>query len=257
MSTGHLSEIPACGRTKYLTETMIKFFRKIRYDLMEKNKTGKYLKYAIGEITLVVIGILIALSLNNWNQRRTQHKEELRYYTNIKRQLIEDNYVIRKNIDFNQFYYEQYQFAIELIENNDKSKLDTLGIIAVNLLEYSDFHQETNAYQSLVNSGEIKLLNNQEIIEGLQRLEEIYIYINRIEESHFEIIKLIFPELNEIIRFRSIKVENEDLLFKYQFQNYFITSSEIMKEKDEIYNKATDEIIAILGLIDKELGISG
>ena len=49
---------------------MIKFFRKIRYDLMEKNKTGKYLKYAIGEIILVVIGILIALYINNWNNNQ-------------------------------------------------------------------------------------------------------------------------------------------------------------------------------------------
>ena len=44
---------------------MIKFFRRIRYNLMEKNKTGKYLKYAIGEIVLVVIGILIAVSINS------------------------------------------------------------------------------------------------------------------------------------------------------------------------------------------------
>jgi hypothetical protein len=56
---------------------MIKFFRKIRYDLMEKNKTGKYLKYAIGEIVLVVIGILIALSINNWNQVRLERMEEV------------------------------------------------------------------------------------------------------------------------------------------------------------------------------------
>jgi len=55
---------------------MIKFFRKIRYDLMEKNKTGKYLKYAIGEIILVVIGILIALQLNNWNEDRKANKRE-------------------------------------------------------------------------------------------------------------------------------------------------------------------------------------
>ena len=46
---------------------MINFFRKIRYNLIEQNKTGKYLKYAIGEIVLVAIGILIALSINNWN----------------------------------------------------------------------------------------------------------------------------------------------------------------------------------------------
>ena len=55
---------------------MIKFFRKIRYDLMEKNKTGKYFKYAIGEIVLVVFGILIALQINNWNEKRKiNHKE--------------------------------------------------------------------------------------------------------------------------------------------------------------------------------------
>src|SRR6056300_608058 len=52
---------------------MIKFFRRIRFDLMEQNKTGKYLKYAIGEIVLVVIGILIALSINNWNETKKEH----------------------------------------------------------------------------------------------------------------------------------------------------------------------------------------
>ena len=56
---------------------MIKFFRKIRYDLMKKNKTGGYLKYAIGEILLLVIGILIALSINNWNQVRQSRVKEI------------------------------------------------------------------------------------------------------------------------------------------------------------------------------------
>ena len=51
---------------------MIKFFRKIRQRLLSEGKTGKYFKYAIGEIVLVVIGILIALQVNNWNQNRIQ-----------------------------------------------------------------------------------------------------------------------------------------------------------------------------------------
>lgn len=55
---------------------MIKFFRQIRYNLMGQNKTGKYLKYAIGEIVLVVIGILIALSINNWNTNKIASKKE-------------------------------------------------------------------------------------------------------------------------------------------------------------------------------------
>lgn len=49
---------------------MIKFFRKIRKNMIKENRTSKYLVYAIGEIVLVVIGILIALQVNNWNEER-------------------------------------------------------------------------------------------------------------------------------------------------------------------------------------------
>ena len=69
---------------------MIKFFRKIRYNLMEKNKTGKYLKYDIGEIVLVVIGILIALSINNWNEGRKERLKEINYLENLKIDLLNE-----------------------------------------------------------------------------------------------------------------------------------------------------------------------
>jgi len=53
-----------------LTNQMIKFFRNIRKKLLAEGKTTNYLKYAVGEIVLVVIGILIALQINNWNSER-------------------------------------------------------------------------------------------------------------------------------------------------------------------------------------------
>jgi sensor domain CHASE-containing protein len=59
---------------------MIKFFRKIRQNMIKENRTSKYLLYAIGEIVLVVIGILIALSINNSNQER---KEEIILKSNL------------------------------------------------------------------------------------------------------------------------------------------------------------------------------
>jgi hypothetical protein len=62
---------------------MINFFRKIRYDLLGKNKTGKYFKYAIGEIVLIVIGILIALSINNWNENRKEKRNLIQVYRQI------------------------------------------------------------------------------------------------------------------------------------------------------------------------------
>ncbi|MGB5395146.1 MAG: DUF6090 family protein, partial [Lutimonas sp.] len=56
---------------------MISFFRKIRQNLLSQRNTSKYLKYALGEIILVVLGILIALQVNNWNELRKQGHEEI------------------------------------------------------------------------------------------------------------------------------------------------------------------------------------
>lgn len=64
---------------------MINFFRKFRYKLLSKNRTGKYLKYAIGEILLVVIGILIALQINNWNEERKVQNKLLDIYSRINK----------------------------------------------------------------------------------------------------------------------------------------------------------------------------
>ena len=79
---------------------MIKFFRKIRYNLMEQNKTGKYLKYAIGEIVLVVIGILIALSINNWNENRKSNLKETQILNEIANSINSDLELYEKIFDY-------------------------------------------------------------------------------------------------------------------------------------------------------------
>ena len=66
---------------------MIPFFRKIRKKLADDNKPMKYMRYAIGEILLVVIGILIALQVNTWNEARKTRNKELNYLSNIKSDL--------------------------------------------------------------------------------------------------------------------------------------------------------------------------
>ena len=67
---------------------MIKFFRKIRQNLLMENKTGKYFKYAIGEIILVVIGILIALQINNWNANKANEKQAYNQLLEVQKEVL-------------------------------------------------------------------------------------------------------------------------------------------------------------------------
>lgn len=237
---------------------MIQFFRKIRKELLTENKISKYLFYAIGEIVLVVIGILIALQINNWNNNRIKKNAENQYYQNIKRQITEDKQEIIGNINYNNVDLNKLKYGVQIIEENDRSKTDSLGYIAMNLVRYSDFNRQSNIYETMVNSGEIKLLKNPDIIDGLRSLEEIYIYINKMESIHRDVI--LNGAINSVmknIKFNVREVQRPDNLFTFEFQNLIFLIIRIMNEKDEIYNRALDEIQSIIDLIDEELNIQG
>jgi len=86
---------------------MIKLFRNIRKSLLNESKTGKYLKYALGEIVLVVIGILIALQINNWNEQQKHNKSKNNYTKSLiadlekdSIQLIEENIKLTGRLEF-------------------------------------------------------------------------------------------------------------------------------------------------------------
>ena len=89
---------------------MIKFFRKIRQNLLSEGKTGKYFKYAIGEIVLVVIGILIALQINTWNENRNTYNLSKTHLNNIKKDLVADTTTFRSGI-------KRIQHSLSIQEN--------------------------------------------------------------------------------------------------------------------------------------------
>ena len=119
---------------------MIHFFRKIRQELLVKNKFSKYLLYAIGEIILVVIGILIALQINNWNIGRIEKEDEKKSYINIKRQVLDNKSELIKVKDFNTYYSKAYEYGNRIIKAQDRTKTDSLVLITMGLSQYSDFH---------------------------------------------------------------------------------------------------------------------
>ena len=93
---------------------MIKFFRKIRQHLLMQNKTGKYFKYAIGEIVLVVIGILIALQINNWNENRLKNKSVKTYLNNLIQDLESDQLALNAMSQYHSFKHFSMQYLLNM-----------------------------------------------------------------------------------------------------------------------------------------------
>lgn len=214
----------------------------------------KYIAYATGEIVIVTIGILIAFYLNNWYQERVNRNLEKEYYQSLKLQLNEDLNTLTGNLEYNDRYLMQFNFAKEIIQSKYKDLTDTLGKISLNLIRFSDFRRKSNIFQTLINTGEMVNIKNHRITEELQNLEEIYVYINRLKENHINFIfTQILNDLKNNIRTDPFKVERSEKLFSYQFQNNFVFAIMLMNEESDVYQQAKSRIDSIIALIDKEL----
>jgi len=152
---------------------MIKFFRKIRQRMLTENKISKYLIYAIGEIVLVVIGILIALQINNWNAEQKIEKEEIGILNN----LLESLYSAKEQSDIEIFKENQLResLLVALGKNSNKSKL---GINTISDSLFYDILWNSNpnlpvlnSYSDIKNTGKIGIITNRSIRENFTNLE--------------------------------------------------------------------------------------
>ncbi len=163
---------------------MIKFFRHIRKSLIEENNMGKYFKYAIGEILLVVIGILIALQINNWNEDRKQRIKEVHYLENIKTDLNLNIEEIDQYIDKRTEQIASAQWILEHFEGRPLTDLNRFNRETINIYTWQKFFQSDNTFQELRNSGNLAIISNDSIKDGLLDLDNMYKKL-KYEEEHF------------------------------------------------------------------------
>lgn len=233
---------------------MVRFFRKIRHQLFTNNKFGKYFLYAIGEIVLVVIGILIALQINNRNNRQIIDRNEIKTYQNIKQQLNEDKTELIDVKAFNDEHFKIYKYGYKIIARNDYNVQDSLAMCLMRLAWYSDFHSSGNIYETLVNSGDIKLLKNDKILSELQKLEMNYIFANKLEDNHWEMINgPMAVDMTGIINYATMKPVKPEKLYSIEMQNNLITSMYMTAAKDTAYTRALKKIDVLINLLNKEL----
>jgi hypothetical protein len=143
---------------------MIKIFRKTRQKLLMENKTGKYLKYALGEIILVVIGILIALNINSWNERRIEKSMTIDFLKNIRLDLQTD---IKKLSENSKAIPEIIDSAQFLLNNTELESLTANELF--DKLPYSShgYKINTQSYKNLLNSGITKYFEFDALINEI------------------------------------------------------------------------------------------
>ena len=163
---------------------MIKFFRQIRKSLLMGNKTSKYFKYAIGEIILVVIGILIALQVNNWNIKRNENKASVKL---MSRLLIESNknqQAIDENIKHLNLLLTNSERLLKLMGNDFTDKNEKI----IDTLIYSALVSPSLKYKSstlneALSSGTISLVVSDSLRDLLYQIPSIVAVIKRTEKS--------------------------------------------------------------------------
>ena len=150
---------------------MIKFFRKIRQKLLTENKFSKYLLYAIGEIALVVIGILIALQINSWNENKRLLKKEIKILKAFELQFHKDLIQFDESLTL----YKETENSIDIILNhleNDLIYHDSLSEhFFTSTRIYIDADMANNVFESLKSDG-VGLISNEDIRSKIVLLYE-------------------------------------------------------------------------------------
>jgi len=162
----------------------MKIYRKIRFELVGENKTGKYVKYAIGEIVLVVVGILIALQINNWNQAKKDDNALKEYLVKIKSHTLED---FRQLEEIKQGRSQIAEYCKKArISILDKTEDENLHIFKISGLAFADFYfkPNTGGYEALKNSEYFGKINNTPLDSLLAKYHSLVEIIAENEKSY-------------------------------------------------------------------------
>ncbi|MGB1307932.1 MAG: DUF6090 family protein [Oceanihabitans sp.] len=142
---------------------------------MKQNKTTKYFKYAIGEIVLVVIGILIALQLNTWKEANVERKVEKAYIVSLIEDLKKDSNNFSTTIDLNEVRMKNLDSFASMCfnykENNDSNFL-TMYLASI---KYPDFVSQTDrTLVQLRNAGGMRLITKKITADSIVQYEDYF-----------------------------------------------------------------------------------
>ncbi len=212
---------------------MIKLLRKVRQNLLFENELSSYLLYASGEIVLVVIGILIALSINNWNEDR---KNDLAN-EQLLQQLYEENTVNINELLDDQSYRDTldvvlYQFHKFLKEKDIEKESETLKRYLADLLRATTYSFSNNNLKNYINSN---VNTNSLLTKELVILDASQIDLTDVSEMAMTYkLENFYAYLENDIDFENLNIRSYELLKSLQFRNRILMLENF---EEEVYNK--------------------
>ncbi len=217
---------------------MIKFFRKIRQRLLSENNFSKYLIYAIGEIVLVVIGILIALQINNWKEQRRENIEEQAIIKRLEKEFKSNREQLLDKIEFRNTLIESCRQLLDYFDNPENAKRDSI-LVFLSTIQPPTFDPIQN---DLVSSGNIEILKDEALKQLLVNWSTDVIQLQEVERIFLRFCEQRFyPYVNEIdiqrdMAYTFFKDVPKNLLDPRQVKN-------LVPGNSKLITRTTDELL--------------
>ncbi|WP_445385815.1 DUF6090 family protein [Robiginitalea sp. IMCC44478] len=237
---------------------MIRFFRRIRQQFLSENKFSKYLFYAIGEIVLVVLGILIALQINDWNEKRKSKLVETELLRQFQVELNSDIAAIEHTLEVYQKANNSCAVLIRHLKNNGAYH-DTLNYHFAVWNDYEHFNINNGAISNL-NSRGVEIISDADLRNQILKLyNQTYSYSKDIGGFYREdLVQFVYPvylKKVEPVSWGKMAIPNDyDALLKdTEFMNQLQWIKNATGHNMDVYREALAEIRQIINAIEKEL----
>lgn len=213
---------------------MLKIFRNIRRQLIDSGKAKNYLLYAIGEITLIVIGILIALQINNWNEARKSASLELKILKGLNMDLEANVQRIHAAIQNDSFLVENNESLLKILKNEKSVYHDSLSSKFAYIEWYDAFTPKSLAYETLKSKGLETITNDALRAEIVVLYDDLYANNEIINETKRDLLSNSFPIITKYLEtgygFNQRKPNNFNALKQNtEFRNYVTYVTEMKR----------------------------
>lgn len=182
---------------------MPSIFNRLRKKLLRENKVKSYITYAIGEIILIVFGILIALAISNWNQNRLIREKEQFYLEGLKSEFEQNRLKLANLIEVNRLNYEESKKLAGYIHSNDKPGEKQLSEMLYNAFSFEiDYNPNNSLLNEIMNSGSLKMISDatlrSHLIQWESRIQTIHRQESALREQREKLVDIARTEKGSI-----------------------------------------------------------